>query len=342
MTAALNAPPPPVTPRRTMRAACVVEPGRVELVEAPVPEPSHGQIRVRVQGCGVCASNIPPYEGRDWFAYPLAPGQLGHEGWGVVDAVGDGVTAFRSGDRVAMLSLHAFAEFDIVDATHAMPIPAESTLPHCPAEPIGCAANIFERSEIRAGQTVAIIGIGYLGAVLTRLCTAAGARVIAVSRRGFSLDVARDMGAESIVQLTDDTYDAIQRVASLTNGTGGYEVGGFCDRVIECTGKQQALDLAGEISAVRGRVVIAGYHQDGLRQINMQLWNWRGLDVINAHEREPARYVTGMQHAIELATRGTLDIDPLHTHILPLDRLGDAFELTRRRPDGFIKAIVTV
>ena len=63
-----------------------------------------------------------------------------------------------------------------------------------PGEPLGCAMNIFRRSGIEAGQTVAIVGIGFLGAILTRLAADAGARVIAISRRPFSLEVARAHG----------------------------------------------------------------------------------------------------------------------------------------------------
>src|SRR5207248_1469237 len=94
----------------TMRAAVIVEPRRVEVREAPLPQPAANELRVRVEGCGVCASNIPPWEGRPWFNYPMAPGALGHEGWGYVDAVGREVTAFSVGDRVAMLSQNAYAE----------------------------------------------------------------------------------------------------------------------------------------------------------------------------------------------------------------------------------------
>jgi threonine dehydrogenase-like Zn-dependent dehydrogenase len=87
--------------------------------------------------------------------------------------------------------------------------------------------------------------------------------------------------------------------------------------------------------------VIAGYHQDGLRQVNLQLWNWRGIDVVNAHERDPQRYVAGIRRAIELMTQGVLDPEPLYTHRFPLAGLGEALELTATRPDGFMKALVT-
>jgi threonine dehydrogenase-like Zn-dependent dehydrogenase len=110
--------------------------------------------------------------------------------------------------------------------------------------------------------------------------------------------------------------------------------------VIEAVGKQWPLDLAAELTGVRGRLVIAGYHQDGPRQVNMQLWNWRGLDVVNAHERDPAIYVDGVRAAVEAVVTGRLDPDPLYTHTFPLTRLDEALNATRDRPDGFLKALV--
>jgi threonine dehydrogenase-like Zn-dependent dehydrogenase len=326
----------------TMRAAVLVSPGRFEVRDdVPLPQPAAGQVRVRMEGCGVCASNIPPFEGREWFQYPMKPGQLGHEAWGIVDATADDATSLRVGDRVAMLSDHAYAQYDVADVTKIIKLPAALDGMPFPAEPLGCAMNIFARSNVRAGQTVAIIGIGFLGALLTQLCKNAGARVIAISRRPFSLDVAREAGADEAIPL-DDHWQIINRVAALTDGSGGYDVKGFCDIVVEAVGKQWPLDLAAELCAVRGRLVIAGYHQDGQRQINMQLWNWRGLDVINAHERDPATYVAGMRAAADAVADGRLDPSPLYTHAFPLERLGEALTMTRDRPDGFLKALITM
>jgi threonine dehydrogenase-like Zn-dependent dehydrogenase len=79
-----------------MRAAVLVEPGRFGVVEATRPTPGPAQVRVRVEGCGVCASNVPPFEGREWFKYPMEPGRLGHEAWGRVDAVGEQAGRSRS------------------------------------------------------------------------------------------------------------------------------------------------------------------------------------------------------------------------------------------------------
>jgi threonine dehydrogenase-like Zn-dependent dehydrogenase len=325
----------------TMRAAVVRSPGVAEVVEVPLPEPGPGQVRVKLEGCGVCASNVPPWEGREWFRYPMSPGQLGHEAWGCVDEIGEAVTQFRAGQRVAMLSNNAYAEYDIAPADQVVALPASLDGRPFPAEPLGCAMNIFARSEIRAGQTVAIIGIGFLGAILSRLASDAGARIIAISRRPCALDFARRVGAHELVPM-DDHWKVINRVAELTNGSGGSDVRGFCDRVIECTGKQSPLDLAAELCGVRAKLVVAGYHQDGPRQVNMQLWNWRGLDIVNAHERDPAVYVRGMQAAADAVASGRLDPTPLYTHSFPLERLGEALDMTKQRPDGFTKALVTI
>jgi threonine dehydrogenase-like Zn-dependent dehydrogenase len=105
-------------------------------------------------------------------------------------------------------------------------------------------------------------------------------------------------------------------------------------------GKQAPLDLAAELTRERGRLIIAGYHQDGLRQVNMQLWNWRGLDVINAHEREQQVYIDGIRSAVDAVTSGQLDPSPLYTHTFSLDQLADGLKMSAERPDGFMKALV--
>src|SRR5215510_13813374 len=108
-----------------MRAAVIVAPGVARVEDVPRPHPGPGQVRVRLEGCGVCASNLGPWQGGPWFEYPLRPGSRSLEG---------------------------------------TPVPGEA---------LGCAINVFERSDIRAGQSVAIVGIGFLGALLTRLSTRA-------------------------------------------------------------------------------------------------------------------------------------------------------------------------
>lgn len=316
----------------TMKAAVLTGPRSFEVRDLPLPAPGAGEVRLRLEGCGVCASNVTPWEGPDWMTFPTEPGGLGHEGWGHVDAIGEGIPDIAVGDRVAALSFHAYATHDIVPAENVVRLPRSLDGMPFPGEPLGCAMNIFERAQIGAGQTVAIVGIGFLGALLTRLACVAGARVIAIGRRPFALAEAGRMGADALVPM-DDHWAIIDKVRQLTGGR-------FCDCVVEAVGKQWPLDLAGELTCERGRLVIAGYHQDGPRQVNMQMWNWRGLDVINAHERDPQIYMAGIRRAIAATVEGRIDPAPLITHRFPLSRLSDALAMTRDRPNGFLKAIV--
>jgi threonine dehydrogenase-like Zn-dependent dehydrogenase len=311
----------------------VLDAPRSARVEVRAPPPvGPRQVRLRLEGCGVCGSNLPVWEGRPWFSYPFAAGAPGHEGWGVVDEIGAEVENVRPGDRVAALSYCAFAEFDVADADRVVRLPPLLDGTPFPGEALGCAMNVFNRSEIRRGDTVAIIGIGFLGALLVNLAARSGARVIALSRRPFALDIARRMGAQETIALGRNE-DAIAAVQELTGRDG-------CARVIEATGLQGPLDLAGEIAAERGRLIIAGYHQDGPRQVNLQLWNWRGLDVINAHERDPQAYVAGIRAAIDAMFFGLLDPTPLYTDRFKLEELPRAFQRMQERDGTFLKGLI--
>jgi threonine dehydrogenase-like Zn-dependent dehydrogenase len=316
-----------------MQAAVLAGPRRIELRTTPVPEPAPGEVLVAYDGCGVCGSNLPVWEGRPWFEYPLAAGAPGHEAWGRIEAVGDGVTELRPGQAVAVLSEAAFAEAGVVSAGAAVPLPAALDGRPFPGEALGCAFNVAARGDFRAGQTVAVVGVGFIGAVVVALAAQAGARVIAISRRPYSLEVARAMGAAEVIRM-DDHERVVARVHELTGD-------GWCERVVEAVGAQWPLDLAGEITGVRGRLVIAGFHQDGARTVNLQLWNWRGIDVINAHEREQEVALAGIRAAADAAASGSLDASPLYTHTFPLARLDQAMDALLDRPEGFLKALVT-
>ena len=315
-----------------MQAAILEAPGRASVREISLPELKPGQVRVRLEGCGVCGSNLAPWEGRPWFQYPFEAGKPGHEGWGAIEEIGPGVTCFNRVDRVALLSYHAFAEYDIAPADSVVLLPASLRGKPFPGEALGCAMNVFRRCEIKPGQTVAIVGIGFLGAVLTALAKRAGAEVIAISRREFPLEIAKAFGAHHAIAMQENGA-AIEAVKRITEGGG-------CACVIEAVGLQQTLDLATELTRERGRLVVAGYHQDGPRTVNMQLWNWRGIDVINAHERDASVYVQGMREAAAAIDRGHFDPSPLYTHEFELDRITDAFTAMKERPNQFLKALV--
>ena len=160
------------------RAAVVAAPRRLTAVAVPLPEPSDGEVLVRLEGCGVCASSLPLWEGRPWFEYPLAPGAPGHEGWGV---------DVESGAPVALLSERSFTDYESVPRGLVVPLPTELAERPFPGEALGCAVNVFARSGVGPGATVAIVGGGFLGLLLVQLCLAAGAETLLFSRRESAL-----------------------------------------------------------------------------------------------------------------------------------------------------------
>jgi NADPH:quinone reductase len=260
--------------------------------DVPTPTPKRGEVLLRVEGCGICGSSLPLWEGRPWFEYPAEPGAPGHEVWGRTE----------DGRRVTALSLHGFADVDLVREDELVELPDELDDVPFPGEALGCAVNVVRRARPRAGEEVAIVGMGFLGTVITRLCAIRGARVTSVRR--------------------DE------------------DPAGEFPLVIEAAGTQSALDAASRLVATGGRLVIAGYHQDGTRTVDMQSWNWRGIDILNAHERDPRRCLDGIREAVRLAAAGELDVASLITHRFALEELDAAFAIAGRRPPGFVKAVV--
>jgi threonine dehydrogenase-like Zn-dependent dehydrogenase len=288
----------------------------------PLPDlgaPGAGQVRVRLEGAGICASELPVWEGREWFHYPRPPGEPGHEGWGIVEELGSDVDALEAGERVALIGSGAHAEALVLAADRCVSLTGLDG--SFPGEPLACAMNAWRRAGVAPGARVAIVGAGFFGLLLVQLCRGVAAEIEVVSRRHSALERAVELGATRIW----DSYD-------------GPAPESF-DVVFEVTGHQQPLDLAGRLCRIRGRLVIVGYHQDGRRSVELQLWNWRGLDVINAHERDEMVYVRGLREAVAAVADGRLDPAPLLTHSFALEELGEAYRMCAARPDGFVKAV---
>jgi threonine dehydrogenase-like Zn-dependent dehydrogenase len=323
---------PAIQDKNDYRAAVITAPGKVSVEKAQLPEPGKDEVRIRIEGCGICASNIPVWEGRDWFEYPLPPGNPGHEAWGIVDKVGEKVKNFTPGERVTGLSYNAYASHDLAKASDLVVLPDFLDNKPFPGEPLGCAMNIFARSDIQKGHTVAVVGSGFLGLLLIQLAKSAGARVIAISRREFSLEMAKKAGADEFIKM-EDHYQVIEKVKQLTDDS-------FCERVIEATGKEWPLNLSIELTAEKGKLIVAGFHQDGMRSVNVQTLNWRGIDMISAHERESTKYVDGIKAAIEAIQKQEMDPFPFFTHGYSLEEMENAYKDLVKRPDGFVKGVI--
>ena len=217
-----------------MRAAVVTEfgaPAQVE--ERPIPQPGPGQVLVRVETCGLCHTDIHAMRG-DWPVKPPLPLIPGHEGVGIVEQLGDGVTSRTVGQRVAMPWLgHAcgecrycvdgrenlcesqynngyavdggYAEYMLADARFAVPVPDGVTA--IDAAPLTCAGvttyAAIKNAHVTPGETVAIFGVGGLGHLAVQYARLVGAKVIAVDITDEKLDLASELGADHVVNAAD-------------------------------------------------------------------------------------------------------------------------------------------
>lgn len=172
----------------------------LRLVDRPAPEPAAGQIRIRVRAAGVNRPDLLQREGR-YPPPPGAPDLLGLEVAGEVDATGAGVDRWRGGDRVcALLGGGGYAEYAVVDARHALPVPVGLDFVQAAALPeTVCTvfANVFEAGSLQAGETLLVHGAtSGIGVTAIQMAKAAGARVIATSRGAAKAAAAARLGAD--------------------------------------------------------------------------------------------------------------------------------------------------
>ena len=239
-------------------------------------------------------------------------------------ALGPGVASPRVGETVTGLMWNGFAELGVARAEDLVVLPPPLASSGLLGEPLACAMNVVRRSEIGAGDRIVVVGFGYLAALLVQLLPPEIGGWLAVSRRADSRALALRLGAEA-------AYDFSQVPAELWDSFGV---------VIEAAGVQQTLDYATWLTAYGGRLVIAGYHADGPRTVNMQSWNWKGIDVINAHERDPSIYVRALRDALGVVQARGLALERLETHAWLLEQAADAFRYAEDRPSGFVKGVV--
>jgi threonine dehydrogenase-like Zn-dependent dehydrogenase len=296
-------------------------------------QPGEREVRVRLQGCGMSEWHLPLWEGRPWFNYPQEAGAPGHEGWGFVDAIGAGIDDLEVGQRVAVMSGHAYAQFDIASRDGVIPLPEELDDEPFPGDAFARIMNIYERSDIRPGHTVAIVGGGFVGLLLTQLAADRGAHVVVLSRHRKELEFADAMDAEETVIVRADGHDA-ERVLRSNDGAG-------FDRVIEVAGTGAAVDLAHQICTEGGRIVIAGCHSSPRVRTRVRERSEQGnLVVVNMEVPSREAYVDGAHKAIQAAIEGRLDPFPLMSHTVSLGSLDKGFQLMRERPEGFVKALL--
>jgi 2-desacetyl-2-hydroxyethyl bacteriochlorophyllide A dehydrogenase len=327
-----------------MQAAVYHGPRDIRVEDVPMPEIGGGELLVRVKACGICGSDLHMYRLGMFEALGrrVDSGRImGHELSGVVVAVGPDVTGFHVGDRIAGVGVGGFAEYTPLQITergpHALPV-GISFEEGATLEPLATSLHGVGLAEPAAGETVVILGGGIIGLGCLQVIRAAvSCRVIVVDASTRRLDMAKQFGADAVVNLTRE--DPLDAVIDLTGGPrpiGRFEVkGGQADVVLDCAGAKlspnQGLYM---LKPADGRLVLVAlfeqqpaldFNQVVRKQVTIHgSWAWTGDDF---------------RRAIELVHSGRVDRKPLISHEYPLGAAPHAFAV-QAEPDAAVKVLL--
>ncbi|MRW91473.1 alcohol dehydrogenase catalytic domain-containing protein [Duganella sp. FT80W] len=332
----------------TYRAMLATAAGKLTLVERPLPAPGHGQVRIRVEACGVCHSDSATVERATVEGPHLVPG---HEVVGRIDALGEGVSGWTLGQRVGvgflagedgscpscrhgdtvncsnpvitgMTTDGGYAEAMIAEARGLVRIP--EALASVEAAPLLCAGlttfNALRNAGARAGDLVAIHGLGGLGHLAVQFARKMGFHTVAIARGADKAPLAREMGAHHYIDA--DT----ENVAEVLRGLGGAHI------ILGTapTGKGMA-ELVPALRA-RGKLIVVAVPQDAL-PINAVDLIFGGRSVVGA--------LTGTVADNEetLAFAGLQGVHPL-IETFPLEQAQHAYDRMMRADVRFRAVLV--
>lgn len=332
-----------------MRAAVLVEQGRIEMEQRPVPTPGPGDVLIRVSSVGVCGSDTHYYRhGRVGGFVVEAPLVLGHEAAGTIVGVGASVDPSRVGQRVSIepqrpdphsdetqrglynLCPHmrffgtppvdgALCDFVTIGAEYAHPVPdsmSDDAAALC--EPLSVGIAAIRKAELNGRSRVLIAGAGPIGIVVTQLARAYGATEIVVSDLDKSRrDRAIAFGATTVM---DPAADRIDELA--------------VDAFIDASGAAAAVAAGTRAVRPAGRVVLVGSGAESM-ELPTQLIQNRELVLTGVF-----RYANTWPTAIALVESGRVDLDAMVTAHFSLEKAAEA--LDSDRIPGSVKSVVTV
>lgn len=334
-----------------MKAVIVEKPGEMKLVEIDKPELKSGWALIKVKAAAVCATDLELIEGRISSIYPIIPG---HEWSGVVESVGNkadskwiGKRVVGSNDIVCLTcrecrsgnwrNCESFREIGFkADGAYAeyitVPVYALSELPNCISfvqgaliEPLAVAIGTAEKVNLSLSETATIIGAGSIGLNLLAVAKASGARrIIVAAQTKKRLGFAERMGAYATVATED--RELIDFIVEKHEG--------LSDVVLEATGTEECIRTSLIAAKKSGRVALAGYGRGKDMKIRIDDIHINNLRVIGTGNNWNL-----VNKAIDLLRDGLVSTEILATNFFSLHEYDKALEMTRTRPDGFVKAI---
>jgi threonine dehydrogenase-like Zn-dependent dehydrogenase len=317
-----------------VKAALLSENG-FEIKEIEKPECKKNEVIIKTKYCGICEGDLHRYkmalENNELPEIVL----LGHEGSGVVVEVGECVEDFKVGDRVTAMKEGAFAEYFAAASAELAKIEGEGDYSELNKDPLGeavaCCVHAGNRFNLKAGDSVALIGAGFMGLVSLELAQLQGAvETAAFDLLDWRLEKAKILGA-------DEVYNPNKLSAADKE-----KLEEKFDLVIEATGVQAAVDMASDLVKKHGRIVLLGYHQsnNGIRQVDMKKWNYKAIDVINGHVRNLKEKRDAMELGYKLVDKNKIKLEEFVSEYKFKD-IEEAFKDLKNRKKDIYKISLT-
>jgi threonine dehydrogenase-like Zn-dependent dehydrogenase len=300
--------------------------GGAEVVDVDVGDPGPGEVQVEVAACGICSWDLQTFRiGGD--APTAAP--PGHEGIGYVAKLGQGVTGFEIGQRVAG---GGFARLRNLPAKYVYKIP-DSNLEdhHWIVEPVSCVVTGIDHCQLKAGERLAMVGCGFMGLMMIQGLRGMGAdQLVALDIDDARLDLALEMGASEAHNVTSPDFADVK--ADLVGR--GFNV------VVDTSGSQEGLDLATDIVRRGGRINLFGWLKGQVATFNPTAWHGKGITIVNSSPSANLR--NPFPPAIRLIEKGVIDLRKLVTHVVPIDEFPEFMQgVTSGGTKGYIKGVIT-
>jgi NADPH2:quinone reductase len=306
----------------------------LRIEDAPEPQPGPGQVRIAVEAAAINFPDALIVQGLYQFkpAFPFAPGA---ELAGTVDALGEGVTQFRLGERVTASVGHgAFAQACVADATHVMALPEGMDFVQGAAFTLtyGTSLHALEQcAKLRSGETLLVLGAaGGVGIAAIEIAKVMGARVIAAASSAEKLALCRRVGADETINYADE--DLRKRVDDLTAKRGA-------DVVYDSVGGPYS-EPALRATAWRGRFLVVGFAAGEIPKLPLNLTLLRERSIVGvfwgeAMRREPQQHVANMRKLMQWFAEGK--VKPVISERVPLEGAAAAIaRLANRQAMGKI------
>ncbi len=354
---------PPPEPGKTMRALVLLAPHRYEIRQVPVPRPGPGEVLCFVRATAICGSDPKVIDGKIAGWPPGYPFIAGHEWAGQVVELGEGVTGWKPGDRVVgephkgcgtcqqclsgnynlcdnygrpetghrhygFKSQGSYADYIVVGARALHRLPdsiayAEGTM----VGSAGVALHGLRLAGVEPAATGLVIGPGAIGLCAIQLLKAMGAtRVICVGRAGARLNMAKQLGADAVVDVL--AGQAVEEVLDLTGGRG-------VDISVETAAADDGPTNAIKMTRLGGKVVLIGFYTPPERTIPLQSVVLKQLTLYGV-KADPNSY----RQVLSYVEAGQLTLKPLLSHVFPLTDFAKALDTFVNRREGAMKVVI--